>query len=217
MSVAHSRIITAPRGITVNRTLRCTNDYCAGIIQTKQGPAPVRFAQIQYAHIPAPECPYCNMPMVIESLHNKKEGHTRRADEHKLMDKAQEMVFSHAEGTGHRLAENTRQGDVAKVNIDPEAQRYLNDTTTMADQKGLPTGFGYKGAGGVQQQIKRIKGVAADPTFAKETVNAGAMLPMTALARSVGSPGMSQNDGTQGIITGGHQFWKAPTRSVKTR
>lgn len=203
-------------GTVVNRTLRCDFAGCSGILDTPQGPAPVRFAQLQYAHKPAPECPYCSIPMVIESMHDRKSGHISKRDEHKVMDRLQEQVFSQAESTQHKLAENAREGDTAKLNIDPNAARYLEETTRMAQQKNLPTGFGH-GGGSVAAQIKRIKGVAADPTFARETAAAGAMMPMSALAASVGNAGMSQNDGTRGIITGGHQFWKTPTSSRKIR
>ncbi len=208
-------------GTVVNRVLRCLNPHCAGIIDTKEGPAPVRFAQLQYQHKPAPECPYCSHIMAIESVSARKSGHTSKGDEHRVMDRLQEQVFSHAEGTGHRLAEGGRTqlapGDTARVEMDPNAKAYLEQTTAMADKANVPTGFGYRGAGSVAKQIQKIKGVAADPSFARQTVADGAMLPMSALAAATGNVGMTQNDGTKGIIGGRQGFWRQPTGSVKIR
>lgn len=203
-------------GVTINRTLRCMNQFCTGIIETAQGPAPVRFAQIQYAGIPAPECPYCGIQMAVESLHNTKAGHTRRADEHKVMDKIQEQVFSHAEGTSHKLAENTRQGDVAKVVLDPSAAAYLKQTEEMAKKANMHTGFANSN---FSSHRKMVAGVAADSTFARDTVRQGAAMPVSALALATGNPGFSGagGNGSQGIVTGGHQFWRTPSSSRKIR
>lgn len=208
-------------GTIVNRTLCCLNPYCAGIIETKQGPAPVRFVQLQYQHKPAPECPYCSMAMAIESVHARKSGHTSRNDEHRVMDKVQEQVFTHAQDTGHKLAEGSRtqlkEGDVARVQIDPGAKAYLDETVNMADKAKLPTGFGHKFAGNVGQQIKQIKGIAADRTFADQTRADGAFMPMSALSAANGNVGMTQNDGTKGIIGGRQGFWRQPSGSIKVR
>lgn len=212
-----SKLVGVTNGVVVHRTLMCHNPHCAGIIQTAKGPAPVRFAQKQYSHIAPPPCMYCGMPFVIESNHAKKDGHTRRADEHKVRDLATEQVFQHAQDTQHKLVENAREGDTAKLVMDGSAAAYLKETEEMAKAKGMHTGFANSKFAGHR---KMVSGVAADSTFARQTVADGAMLPVNALAASTGNAGfaVAQGPGTFGIRTGGgHQFWRQPSSSRKIR
>lgn len=212
-----SKLVGIAKGIVVHRTLMCHNPHCPGVVHTPKGPAPVKFAQKQYSHIAPPPCMYCGVPFVVESNHAKKQGHTRRADEHKVMDKAQEIVFQHAEDTQHKLAENTRQGDTAKLIPTASAADYLRETEEMAKQKGMHTGFANSNFAGHRRMVK---GVAGDSSFARQTVADGAMLPMNALAATVGNSGFARagGDGKSGISTGGgHQFWRQPSSSRKIR
>lgn len=204
------------KGPVVHRTLICMNPYCMGIVQTAQGPAPAQFAQKQYQNVSPPPCMYCGQVFSIGSTHAKKEGHTRRADEFKVRDKATEQVFQQAQDNQHRLVENSREGDVASLVSDGSAAAYLREQTKNAAQVGMHVGFGDSKFAGHR---KMAKGIAADSTFAKQTIADGAMLPMNALAAAAGNRGFRTAGGNgTGISTGGgHQFWRQPSSSRKIR
>lgn len=203
------------KGPVIHRELICLNPYCAGVIQTTNGPAPVQFMQKQYQNITPPPCMYCGGAFTIGKTHAAKgRSHERKEDQHKVRDRLSEQVFQHAEDTQHKLAENSREGDTAKLVQDGSAAAYLAETQEMAKQKGMHTGFANSNFAGHR---KMVKGVAADSTFAKQTINDGAMMPMNALAATVGNSGFRNAGGNgTGISTGGgHQFWRQPSSSRK--
>lgn len=185
-----SKIIKQINGVVVNRTLRCDNGTCPGIEHLPEGPAPLRMAQMQYSHIPAPECPFCFQPMSIDKIEGVNSGHESRMDKNRKMDAIQKDVFSRAERNGHKLAENSRQGDVGKVEISPEVQRMAEH----ANKVGMYSGFGNAprvSPAAASNLTKQGAGMAQG--YYADHLRAGAVLPMQAVASAAGPSRFWQN------------------------
>lgn len=200
------RIHTGPQaGVIVNRTLLCENPHCPGVIQTKQGPEAVRMLQIHYSKAPVPNCPYCQTPMYLESMHARNEGHQSRREQHQVMSKTQDLVFDQAERTGHRLAENSREGDQAKAIITPEARKFIEG----AQASGLPALFNVPGQN-LQQKVQTLNAYAkAGKGLARQTKQDGAHLPMSYLAAGLGNIGMTGvPESPTEAIRGAGNFWR---------